>query len=228
MKKIVAILVLAFIFLQNPYEVKAANICTKTIYNELKRDAYQVSFGWELKFDEKNNYYFEVTVSNMNSNVLLVFGGITYEANDTGIFKLNSPLEGGKNYEFNFYGGYDSPCVEEYVYTTYLQLPKYNKYSELDECIEYEEFALCNKWYKGEIESNEYFYQKLEEYKKSLEKPEEKPPVEKEKNVFERILEFYLENIVFTLPITILFVLLVVILIIVKIRRSRKRVKIDI
>ena len=223
MKKSFIVILFAMLFLQGTYNVDASGICSQSIYNNLKREAYNVSFGWELKFDEKHNSYFEVTVSNMNKNILLIFAGETYEVTDSKPFILKTPLEGGKKYEFKFYGGYDNPCVEEYVYTKYLELPKYNKYSELEECIEYEEFALCNKWYEGEIKNETYFKEKLEEYKKSLEKPEEKPPVEKEKNIFEKIIDFYLDNIMFTLPITVIFVVVIAVFVVIKIRKSRNR-----
>ena len=229
-KVFVFLLLSIFIFIQSILKVDAANICTQTIYNELKRDAYKVSLSWELKFDEKNNGYFEVTVSNMNSNILLVFAGMTYEIEEQNeTFKINSPLLGGKTYEFEFYGGYNSPCTEEYIYTKYLTLPNYNSYSELEECIEYEEFPLCNKWYDGVIESKEYFYSKLEEYIESL-KSEDNPekPKTEEKNIFEKIIDFYFENIIITLPTTILFLVFIIIINILKVKKAKQRIKIDI
>lgn len=229
MKKLLIVFFLIFsISSLGNIEVDAANICTATKYNELKREAYKATVSWELKFDEKNSHYFEVTVSNMNSSVILKFGDAIYESKEDGsAFKINARLNGGNTYEFNFYGGYDHPCVEEYVYTKRLEIPNYNKYSELDDCIEYEEFPLCNKWYSGTIEDEDYFYEKLEIYKKSLEKPIEPAPTPKEKKIFEKIIDFYIENIAIALPITILIVILTIILIVVRVRRAKRRVKID-
>ena len=125
------------------------------------------------------------------------------------------------------YGEYGYACVGEFLYSKKVKLPKYNKYSEYDDCIEYEEFPLCNKWYDGEIDNDDYFYQKLEEYKNSL-KPAEKPAnVKEEKNLFQKIIDFYMDNIAFTLPITIILALIIIVLIIRKIIIKRKRVKID-
>ena len=227
MKKIL-ILSLLFFPLISIINVDAANICTATKYNELKREAYKVELTWDLKFDDAHNHYFEVTVANMNKDVLLKFGDAVYEANDDGSqFIINTVLEGGNTYEFKFYGGYDNPCVEEYIYTKELTLPKYNKYNELEECIEYEEFPLCNKWYPGDIKDKDYFLEQLEIYKKSLEKPEEPKPVVENKNIFQKIWDFYINNIKITFPITMLIILSIIILVIIKIRKKKKKIKIN-
>ena len=61
----------------------------------------------------------------MNKDVLLKFGDAVYEANDDGSqFIINTVLEGGNTYEFKFYGGYDNPCVEEYIYTKEINYSK--------------------------------------------------------------------------------------------------------
>ena len=227
MKKIIFVLFLT-LFSFNILDVDAANICNGSKYNELTIDSLDVEYKWELKFDENHIHYFEVTVANMKDTLLLIYDGVTYEAKENGApFKINSYFQGGKTYELKLYGGYGHPCVEEYVDSTYLEIPKYNTYSELEECIEYEEFYLCNKWYDGEIESKDYFLQQLELYKASLEKPEEPKPPVVEKTFIEKIVDFYMENIMLTLPITVLIVVLTVVFIVIRIKRSRERVKIN-
>ena len=227
MKKNFIFIVLCFSLFFN-IKVDAANICTANKYNELKREAYKVELSWELKFDTDHNYYFEVTVANMNKNILLKFGDSVYEANDDGSqFVLNTNLEGGNTYEFEFYGGYDNTCVEEYIYTKNLSLPKYNRYNELEECIEYEEFPLCNKWYSGEIKDKDYFLEQLEIYKKSLVEPEKPKPAIDDRDFFQKILDFYVDNIKVTFPITIIIVLLIIILVFIKIKNEKKKIKID-
>lgn len=227
MKKNFIFIVLCFSLFFN-IKVDSANICTANKYNELKREAYKVELSWELKFDTDHNYYFEVTVANMNKNILLKFGDSVYEANNDGSqFVIDTNLEGGNIYEFKFYGGYDNPCVEEYIYTKKLSLPKYNKYNELEECIEYEEFPLCNKWYSGEIKDKDYFLEQLEIYKNSLIEPEKPKPDVDDKDIFQKILEFYVDNIKITLPITIIVILLIIVLVVVKIIKEKKKIKIN-
>lgn len=227
-KSYIALFSIFLLFAFLPFKVDAANICTGSKYNELKREAYQVELSWELKFDKDNNHYFQVTVANMNKNILLVFGDVTYEGdNNKNPILIEATLEGGNTYEFKFYGGYDNPCVEEYIYTKRLELPKYNKYNELEECIEYEEFPLCNKWYSGDIKDEDYFLEQLEIYKKSLEKPEEPKPEIDNRTIFDKIIDFYIGNIVITLPITVLLFILIIVIIISKIKKSKNKVKID-
>ena len=136
-------------------------------------------------------------------------------------------LEGGRTYEFKFYGGYDSACVEEYLYIRKLEIPKYNYYSEKDACIEYEEFPLCGKYYSGDIPSDEYFNEQLQAYIDSL-KPSPKPEEpEEELSLFEELVKFYTEHLIFTVPITAALVLAVVVVVIRKTIRKKNRVKLD-
>lgn len=211
-----------------PIPADAANLCTGSRYNELKRAAYNVQLSWNLKFDSDNKPYFEITASNMNKDVLLIFNDSVYETpNDNATIVIASYLDGGHTYEFKFYGGYDSPCAEEYIYTRQLKVPKYNTYSESEECIEYEEFPLCGKWYEGSIRDREYFLEQLEIYKKSIEKPVEPEPVVDTRTTFQKIIDYYVQNLSITLPITIVFVGLVVTIIVIRIVKSRKRTKIN-
>lgn len=170
--------VIMSVFLINPLKIDAA-ICTKSIYAELKEKAADIKMEWKLKFDEKDNHYFEVKASNVDKDLMLIFGGNVYEPID-GNITISIPLEGGKNYQFKFYGAYYHPCVEEYVYTKNLDIPKYNIYSKLDECKKYSDWELCDEWYQGEIEDTEDFYEKLEEYKKKIESGEIVPKSKKE------------------------------------------------
>jgi len=166
------------VFVIKPEKIDAA-ICTKSIYAELKEKASNIKADWELKFDEKENHYFVVNLSNIDKDLMLIFAGNVYEPKD-GKINMTIPLEGGKNYEFKFYGAYYHPCVEEYVYTKNLKIPKYNTYSKLDECKKYSDWELCDEWYQGEIEDYDDFYLKLEEYKKKIESGEIVPKSKKE------------------------------------------------
>lgn len=167
MKKCFLPLFISILFFVLPFSVNAANLCTESKYNALKQKASKVEANWNLKFDEKNNAYFEVSFNNVDDDLLLLYNNVYYEPSNSKI-ELVTLLEGGNTYEFNFYGGYDNPCVEEYLYTKKLEIPKYNKFSEMKECSEYTEWDLCDKWYSGYIESEEDFYNKLEEYKEKI------------------------------------------------------------
>ena len=147
--------------------VYASNICTRTKFNDLKSKAIKIKAEWELRFDENDNYYFEVTLSNVDKDLMIKFNQVYYEPLD-GKIKLNDKLEGGNTYNLQFYGGYQHSCVEQYIYTKKLAIPKYNKYSKMKECETYKEWELCDKWYSGLIIDENDFYYKLAEYKRKI------------------------------------------------------------
>ena len=171
MKKVYMIILFVLsILVICPNRVSAA-LCTKTAYTELKEKIEIIEIKWNLKFDEKDNHYFEVDISNVDKNLILKFAGNIYEPKNKKI-KVSTPLEGGNVYDFKFYGGYDNPCVEEYIGTKKIEIPKYNIYSKKSECKVYTEWELCDEWYQGEIKDNNDFNKKLEEYKKKIESDE--------------------------------------------------------
>ena len=196
MKKNKVITIFLFLFLFLPISVNAEGLCTSTKFNKLKKEAFEAQLVYELNFDKEHNSYFTVDVYNVGPDVMMIFNSNIYLPDKDGHIALESVLQGGGTYEFKFYGGYQTDCVEEYVYSKKLKIPKYNPYSEREECIEYEEFPLCNKWYKVDIDSPEYFEEQLENYISSLRKDEPKKEEEViEKSIIEKIIDFYVKNI---------------------------------
>ena len=226
MKKNLLYTVVVFLFIFSFTTKVDAAYCTSKKYSDLKAIAYKSEVNYELKFDEKHNHYFEVTLTNVDKDILVYYEGIVYEP-ENGVVKLDSRLAGGTTYEINLYGGFDSACVEEYLYTKKINLPYYNRYSERDECIEYEEFPLCNKWYSGRITSEDDFLEQLNNYILSLKEEEEEIKPVKNKDIFEKIVDFYVNNLIITLPITILLLLFIVYKIIVRLIRRKNRIKLN-
>ncbi len=197
------ILTVFFVF---PFEVEAAReLCTSKILSEQKSKAHNINFDYELKYDEHNSYYYEVSFSNIKEGIEFYYGGMAYKYLEEKPTQILMPMfEGGTTLEMEVFVSYGYPCVGEKVGTKHLKLPKYNKYSELKECIEYEEFPLCGKHYEGDIPNLQYFTEKLEKYKASLNKEEPIEVVEKNKSIFEKIIAFYINNFIITLPITVI------------------------
>ena len=182
MKKVYMIILFVLsILVIYPNRVSAA-LCTKTAYTELKEKIEIIEIKWNLKFDEKDNHYFEVDISNVDKDLMLKFAGNIYEPKNKKI-KVSIPLEGGNVYDFKFYGGYDNPCVEEYIGTKKIEIPKYNIYSKKSECKVYTEWELCDEWYQGEIKDNNDFNKKLEEYKTKIKNGEIKLKSKKDNNI---------------------------------------------
>ena len=185
----------------------ARDVCTKSYYSQMKSKAYQVSFNYDLHTSENEPYYFTISITNIQPGIVVQYGNATikYEEGKQ-IYELSYIFDGGTTYEFYIYADEGYPCVGEHLYTKKISIPKYNKYSERDECIEYEEFPLCNKWYQKDINSLEDFLQALELYKKSLEKDEPEDLDKEDKSIFDKIIEFYKDHIIITGPLTVLII----------------------
>lgn len=228
------LIIILFAFVVNGFGIikvdAVREICTSKAYSDMVAKAYKTTFSYDLKFDNEGVPYFEITYANLDEGIEIRYGENVYKydaKNSSG--KIKTLFQNtGKTYSFELYAEYGYPCVGELLYTKQVTLPKYNKYSQYEECIEYEEFPLCKKWYNGEIENEKYFYDKLNEYILSIAPPKE-PEVEPgNKSTFEKIISFYLDNLIFTLPITILLVLVSVFLIVRKIIINKRRVKVGI
>ena len=234
MKKSFLIILLVVIIL--PLNANASSkICDREEYNKLKQIAYNVNISYELVIDETTEYgyYFKIFVSNLTEDIkikhLTKFYTYDEESENKSKTDINLRLGGGLSYEFLIYGTSKTWCIDEYVGVKRITLPTYNLYFTHKECIGYEEFSLCKKWYSGDINSETDFLKRLEEYKKSLEKKEEiKENNRKNSSIIDKIINFYTENIYYTLPITVV-VLLSSGFVIFRIRKIRKnRIKLDI
>lgn len=170
MKKIFLMLFCSLLFISFD-EAYAANLCTINKYETLQNKVDNIEIDWELEFDDNNNYYFIVSIKGVDKDLLLKHNGIVYEP-ENGIIVLETFLQGGNDYSFKFYGGYEHSCVEEYVATKTIKIPKYNKYSELDVCKNREKWEICDKWYSGDFNDEADFYEKFEEYKRKVENGE--------------------------------------------------------
>ena len=225
MKKNLLFLIAFFVFAFS-FATNVDAYCSTKKFNDMKAIAYKATVSYELKFDERHNSYFTLTVTNVDKSILVLFGGSYYEPVN-GVVNIDSRLAGGTTYEVKLYGGYGTHCVEEYLYSKRITVPKYNKYSERDECIEYEEFPLCNKWYSGIIDNDNYFLSQLNEYIISLNKQDNDEIPVKDKNFFEKVIDFYMDHLAITLTITIIILLFIAYRIIVRLIRRKNRVKLN-
>ncbi len=162
-KKIIFII---FLLMLSITKVNAADLCTSAKYSNLKKKAASIKAEWELNFDESHKAYFTIKLTNVDKDLLLKQNEIIYTPED-GEITINNMFDGGNTYELKIYGGYETSCVEEYIYTKNIKVPMYNYYSEYKECEENKEFKLCDKYYDGVIENDTEFYEKLNEYLKS-------------------------------------------------------------
>ncbi len=230
MKKLLMIL-FAIICIFSVDKVYAGNgvspelyLCGKENFYNLKKKSLEVKFSYEL-VTEANVKYFHIKVTNMQEYLEMRVGRSRYKYTKGNTnFDLTEPFGiDGETVRIDFYGTPGHPCDDQYISTTYINLPKYNRYSETDECIEYEEFPLCNRFYKGTIKNYSEFKQKLDEYIKAInEKPDAKP----DSSIFEKIAIFFEDHPVLLALIVIVSVCAVIAFAFIKIRNKLKRAKI--
>ncbi len=227
---IVLLLFFSFLFL-NKINIFAARIpCSSKALSEQKNKANKLSFNYQLKYDEFDVHYYEVTVTNLSPGIEFDYGGITYHYDEgKTVYKLIPRFVGGNTLEFEIFSSYDFPCVGEKLGTKKITIPKYNIYSEYSECIEYEEFPMCHVHYEKEIKHPKYFYESLENYKKSLlAKETEKPEEKSDLNFWNILILLYLNNLFFSIPLTIIFVFIVVYYSLIKPFKNKRKIKIKI
>ena len=229
MKKIMIVIIAVLLIVFIPKVEAARIVCTGSNMSKMRTKAYKVTVNYE-HVSENGERYFLIRIANVEKGLEVRADGHTFEngTNEVEVFEFRKYSNELTTVPIEIYASYGYPCVGELLYTKKLDLPKYNFYSERDECIEYEEFPLCNKWYQGNIADDDEFEIKLEEYIESLkEKEEVKEEKEKDKNIIDKIIDFYVENIVYTGIITIALLGIAVYFIGKKIIDRKNRVKID-
>lgn len=205
-----------------------AAICSRATFNKLEEEAKNVKISYVLKKDYLYAEY-EVTISNLTENIKINYGSMEYtydsKRTDPSSAVVINAFDLGASYSFEIYATSKTGCAGNLIYTKNVTFPHYNVYYDLDECIGYEDFPMCQKNYKKEIASYEYFMEELEKYKQSL-IVEEEPTVVKDKTNWEKFVELYKENLIISIPVTIVIALVIVSIPVIIIKR-RKRVKIE-
>ena len=224
---IITMLVLSLMFVTGNDKTEARVICTSKALDDLKAKAFTTTLSYELHKTDDGNHYYEVIITNLNENIIAKVEGVVINGGKPGErYSLEKYYLDGHVVVVELYGGAKTACPDQKLTSKRLTLPKYNPYSEREECIEYEEFPMCNPWYKGEIRGDYYFEKELQDYKAKLNPKKEVEKIE-EKTIFEKMLDFYEEHIVITVPLTLLIVIGIPTIVIRKIINKKKRVKID-
>ncbi len=161
------------------YQTLARNITTNYTYTE-----------------ENGTVKFQITLSNIQYgfSIVDVKNKVTYPYKGSEIIIPN--LEEGTSYRFDVYTD-DLYCGTNSLYSHYVTLPSYNPYYQDSVCVGMESYPICQKWTKMTL-SYEDFKVKVESLKKVEEKPIEKPSTHK--NVYDYLLEFYLQYYYIILP----------------------------
>lgn len=208
-----------------------AETCSNKELNSLKEKAINIKVTYDLydsTYNENHLYYFNVLITNFDKDFYIVDSDgqeFKYMENleDNGVRVLRSVKEGTK-YDFTLYTSNETKCPDNKIITKSITLPYYNDYSQREECKGIEEFALCQKYYGGVIESDDYFKTQVEKYRKSLVDNSNK---KNDKSIVSIILAFITNNLLIVIP-SIIVIIVIVILVVIKTIKKKKRVKIKI
>ena len=199
-------------------------LCGKVNSNELLSRIRKVKTNYELVTGEDGGKYFRVRVTSFQPDLVAKIYGInySYESYGDSFYTTNKISINGGEFPIVFYGGINHPCADVYIAKRTIKIPKYNIYSELDACIEYEEFPLCAKYYDGTIGSASEFNDRLQKW---IEENNVKPE-EIKITIWDQIKDF-IEDHQFEIALTIFLIAILLIAIVVrKVIRRIKRQKI--
>ena len=203
-----------------------AATCSSEEKNNLIKLSKNIEFISYLDedYNPMHQYFYNVYITNFSNEVYVMDSKgnrFEYEESysDNHLFGLYNP---GETVTFKIYGAYGGSCPDVSLTTYVVKFDYYNDYSTYKECEGIGEFYLCKRNYSGTIESEEWFLEQIDKYKKGeIENIEIEE--EKEQNV---IKEFFSNKVV---QISLVLVFLFIVFIATRIYiNSKKKIKIDI
>lgn len=149
---------------------------------------HQLDENYTDENGNKKNGMFIIEINNLTENLKVKIDDgdfIRYDKTDNGKLILNGVESGIK--KIYIY----SVKVPTYLKTITVNIPKYNYYSEREECngISKEELDVCDKWYKYELNETT-FLKKINEYKKTQEENKDNNNQSKIQIIFNNIVNF--------------------------------------
>lgn len=230
----VLLIIIAIVFLN--IKVDAAT-CDNNTKKTLKKEAQQVNITTELQKPsdapgaDNTIYSYDVRLLNVSNNMTYEIGSWIYQYSDAvdgELYVKNAYLMGGYRVSIIITASNKTACSGEVLRTVYVNLPRYNIYSERKECEGLNEYAICKRTANTENVDETEFLKRVEEAKKQkIEDEKETPKVEEKENVLDKINNFFSEYKNIIIPIAVILAVLIIIMIIVKTRKNKNKVKID-
>lgn len=226
-KRNILTLILVLIIILFKIDVNAAT-CTTTEKSNLKKLARMIEINAVLDSEESptHDHYYFVNLTNFSDNFYIIDSDNTrfeYDStyNETKRYGAYMP---GRTITFTVYGALGKNCAFERLATIRVNFPFYNDYYLSPSCEGIEDFYLCQKHYSGAIESELWFEQQVEKYKKSLDQQE---PIEENKTgIIEKTTQYIKENPIVIIAAVVVFIFIVM-AIITKIKENKKKIKIN-
>lgn len=198
MKKILTFLFSCFIGLTL---VSADSVCDYNFQAELNAEAANVKVNYEIREEKTQGTYGEFSYDYFAINFLNITDNIYVEVKNNyngETFRINSSDTNNGMYEYKWagneeivtftisvYGSTVSKCPLLKLKTLYLTLPRFNKYSEYDMCLDNQDYYLCKKYVTFTDIDEDEFIKSFESYvdgftdKKGEEIPKEEKFVDK-------------------------------------------------
>ena len=224
-KRLLIVILFVMVLFLIPKNADAVGICPAKQLSKLQTEALKVKVIYNQERSYEDVTMFRFSVLNLSDNLEFEFNGSKYSGSkDTESILVNGLYEDNNEYSFKIYSKDLKVCGKAYLTTKKVTIPKYNIYSEYQECVEYEEFPLCDPWYDGEIKDSKDFLQQLGAYIESTKSKVEE--YKDERSIFQKIADWCSDNIEITVVIVTILVIAITIPIAIKINKIRKRVKV--
>lgn len=196
--------------------------CEFSVISRLKSIVSNINISYDYHITN-SVVSFDVTINNLTPDIYFYDSSTekTYYYNDTNNGEITIKNYSGKE-QNKFYKFFAVPgaCYGKHLGTKYYSFPTYNQYYNSKICSGIPEFKLCQKWVSVNYTYDE-FKKKVEEYKKDEPNNQESEiKVVYEKNLFDKIIYFYV-NYYYYLLIGMIAICCIVIII----KRKKDRFK---
>ena len=141
-----------------PFTVKAD--CSYEREAELSRIAANVQFSYTYEVNEYGIPRFNVNIINVSNDIYVRdnYGNNFYQNEN------NHTYQHGEELSFTIYSN-DANCLNEYLLTQYVSLPKYNAFRSTKECQDNPDFKYCQMWSATASLTQQQFDVELQNYK---------------------------------------------------------------
>ncbi len=197
----------------------AEGYCSVDDINRVKNDVKNIKIDFEYRTDTALKGLFDIIITGVTDDVVIKEDSKNWIHTSDSIVNGEIRLEGvsGSNFKFDIY--YER-CNNMLINTINVNVPKYNYYSEYEECngIDIKEVKVCDPWYQEEL-TDETFMDAIKKYNDSQKEEE------KEENLHDNIkliLDFIKNNYIYMIGALVVIGVVVAVIII-----KRKRAQLD-
>lgn len=194
-RKIIIFIVFSFMFF--PCLINAA--CNNQEIVGLKNTAANVNFSTDY-IEVDNQALFRIKITNLQSDIYMMenynYSYVMYGEDENPTEHVTEYVyPAGTIIRFEFFSD-NEKCYDIPLYTKHVNLPSYNYLYNDPLCKGIEEFKLCQKWIKLNLNYEE-FKDQIEKYKYVEENPIDDGEKEKKENIWFLVIDFLSKYYIF-------------------------------